>query len=99
MKETKHSESGQVFVILVLALIGLLGFTALAIDGGVVDSERRRAQNAADAGALAAALAKTQSQNLHVAALNRTASNGYDAAWGPCSPAGSDCTLGTGSKW
>jgi len=99
MKETKHTESGQVFVILVLALVGLLGFTALAIDGGMVYSERRRAQNASDAGALAAALAKTQSQNLHVAALNRTASNGYDAAWGPCSPAGSDCTLGTGSKW
>jgi len=99
MKKARRSESGQVFLILVLALFGLIGFTALAIDGGMVYSERRRAQNAADAGALAAALAKTQSDNLHTAALNRTTSNGYDTSWGPCDPAGYDCTLGTGTNW
>jgi hypothetical protein len=99
MRQTRRSESGQVFLILVLVLFGLIGFTALAIDGGMIYSERRRAQNAADAGALAAALAKTQSSNLHVAALNRITSNGYDTSWGPCSPAGFDCTLGTGSNW
>ncbi|MFQ5922945.1 MAG: pilus assembly protein TadG-related protein [Anaerolineales bacterium] len=99
MKKARRSESGQVFVILILVLVGLIGFTALAIDGGMVYSERRRAQNAADAGALAAALAKTQSENLHVAALNRTTSNGYDTSWGPCNPTGIDCTLGTGSNW
>ncbi len=99
MKKTRRSESGQVFVILVLVLFGLIGFTALAIDGGMIYSERRRAQNAADAGALAAALAKTQSENLHVAALNRVTSNGYDTSWGPCNPAGLDCTLGTGTNW
>ena len=99
MKKARRSESGQVFVILILVLFGLIGFTALAIDGGMIYSERRRAQNAADTGALAAALAKTQSQNLHTAALNRTTSNGFDTTWGPCSPAGSDCTLGTGSNW
>jgi len=99
MNKARRSESGQVFVILILVLLGLIGFTALAIDGGMVYSERRRAQNAADAGVLAAALAKTQSENLHVAALNRTTSNGYDTSWGPCDPAGFDCTLGTGSNW
>jgi hypothetical protein len=99
MKKARRSESGQVFVILVLILVGLIGFTALAIDAGLVYSERRRAQNAVDAGALAAALAKTQSENVHVAALNRTTSNGYDTSWGPCNPAGADCTLGTGSNW
>lgn len=99
MKEARRSESGQVFLILVLVLFGLIGFTALAIDGGMIYSERRRAQNAADAGALAAALAKTQSSNLHVAALDRITSNGYDTSWGPCNPAGFDCTLGTGSNW
>ena len=99
MKKAKRSESGQVFVILALVVVGLIGFTALAIDGGMVYAERRRAQNAVDAGALAAALAKTQSNNVHVAALNRTNSNGYDTSWGPCDPAGVDCTLGTGSNW
>jgi len=99
MKSKLHSESGQVFVILILVLGGLIGFTALAIDGGMVYSERRRAQNAADSGALAAALAKTQSQNLHSAALNRATSNGYETSWGPCNPAGVDCTLGTGPQW
>jgi len=99
MKSKLRSESGQVFVILVLVLGGLIGFTALAIDGGMVFSERRRAQNAADSGALAAALAKAQSQNLHSAALNRTTSNGYETSWGPCNPAGVDCTLGTGPQW
>jgi len=99
MKRQLRSESGQVFVILVLVLGGLIGFTALAIDGGMVYSERRRAQNAADSGALAAALAKIQSQNLHSAALNRTTSNGYETSWGPCNPAGVDCTLGTGLRW
>ena len=99
MKKARRSESGQVFVILVLVLLGLIGFTALAVDGGMVYSERRRAQNAADAGALAAALAKTQSGDLHTAALNRTNSNGYITSWGPCNPAGFDCTLGTGSNW
>jgi hypothetical protein len=95
----KGSESGQAFVLLILVLGGVIGFTALAIDGGMVYSERRRAQNAADAGALAAALAKTQSSNLHVAALTRVDTNGYSTAWGPCSPAGFDCTLGTGPTW
>ena len=99
MKKAGRSESGQVFVILALVIVGLIGFTALAIDGGMVYAERRRAQNAVDSGALAAALAMTQSDNVHVAALNRTTSNGYDTSWGPCDPAGVDCTLGTGSNW
>lgn len=97
--KARRSESGQVFVILVLVMVVLVGFTALAIDGGMLYSERRRAQNAADAGALAAALAMIKSQNLHVAALERADSNGYATTWGPCDPPGTDCTLGTGSKW
>jgi hypothetical protein len=50
-----HSERGQVMVVLVLAIVILLGFSALAIDGGMVYSDRRIAQNAADAAALAGA--------------------------------------------
>ena len=45
-------EEGQVLVLLVLGMIGLLAFTALAIDGGMILVERRSAQNAADASSL-----------------------------------------------
>ena len=48
-------ESGQVLVVLAVALVALLGFTALAIDVGMVYSDRRYDQNVADAAALAGA--------------------------------------------
>jgi len=57
---TRRSESGQAFILLVLAFVGLLGFAALALDGGMVYSDRRIAQNAADAAALAGAAAAGQ---------------------------------------
>ncbi len=50
-----RSEKGQALILIVGALIGLLAFTALAIDGGMVLYDRRSAQNAADAAALAGA--------------------------------------------
>ena len=53
MESKRSSEKGQVLVLLVLAIVVLLGFTALAIDGGLVYSDRRHAQNAADASSLA----------------------------------------------
>lgn len=51
----KDLERGQAIILLVLSMVGLLAFTALAIDGGLVYSDRRIAQNAADATALAGA--------------------------------------------
>lgn len=45
-------EEGQVLVLLVLGIIGLLAFAALAIDGGMVLVERRAVQNSADASSL-----------------------------------------------
>lgn len=54
MKEKRNSsERGQVLVLLVFGFIVLLGFSALAIDGGMVYADRRHAQNAADAASLA----------------------------------------------
>ncbi|HNB50652.1 MAG TPA: Tad domain-containing protein [Anaerolineales bacterium] len=54
MKENKpNSENGQVLVILVLIIVGLLAFAALAVDGGMIFADRRGAQNAADAAVLA----------------------------------------------
>lgn len=49
----KNTESGQAIILLVFAVIGLIGFTALAIDGGMVYSDRRHAQSASDASSLA----------------------------------------------
>jgi len=51
----KRKEAGQTLVIIAVAMVGLVAMLALAIDGGNMYLERRRAQNAADAAALAAA--------------------------------------------
>lgn len=49
----RKSESGQAIVLLVFAVVGLIGFTALAIDGGMLFADRRHAQSASDAASLA----------------------------------------------
>lgn len=55
MNQYYQSERGQVLVFLALVLVVLLGFAALAIDGGMLYSDRRHAQNAADSSSLAGA--------------------------------------------
>ena len=54
---THPRERGQALIIIALAAVGLFAFTALAIDGSMVFSRKRQAQNAADAAAMAGALA------------------------------------------
>jgi len=78
----KKSEKGQALVLIALAAVGLFGFTALSIDGGMVFSDRRHAQNAADTAVLAAALARVRAPSNPDAAaissgLSRASSNGY----------------------
>ena len=80
----KKSEKGQALVLIALAAVGLFGFTALSIDGGMVFSDRRHAQNAADTAVLAAALARVRAVSApDVAAVQagaaRALSNGYGA--------------------
>ncbi|MRS04958.1 hypothetical protein EG832_17345, partial [bacterium] len=67
MKKIKFPtfEKGQVLPIVVIGLIVVISMTALILDGGSVMVNRRRAQNAADAGALAGA---------HDLCLNKAAS-------------------------
>jgi hypothetical protein len=77
MKRSKH-EKGQALIIIVLAIFGLVGLTGLTIDGGNVYSDRRHAQNAADAAAYAAALTKVRDGNWQAAGLARAADNDYD---------------------
>lgn len=50
-----HSERGQSLVIVTLLSIALIGMLAIVLDGGYAYLQRRVAQNAADAGALAGA--------------------------------------------
>src|ERR1035437_3974378 len=61
MKNANRKEKGQALVLIALAIMGLFGMVALAIDGGMAFSDRRQAQNAADAGALYAARVYAQS--------------------------------------
>jgi hypothetical protein len=63
----RHTEKGQALPLLVLGIVALLGFTALAVDGSMLYSDRRYAQNAADAASLAgAAEAALVLENMHV---------------------------------
>ena len=64
-KQTQLKEHGQALVVIAIAAVALFGFAALAIDGSMVFSDRRHAQNAADTAALDAALAKTRGGAWH----------------------------------
>lgn len=70
-------EKGQVVVIAALAMVVLLGFTALAVDGGSLYLAKRQASNAADAAALAGALVLPQSTAVNVA-TNYVQKNGAE---------------------
>lgn len=74
----KASERGQVLVLIVLGLVGFIGMTALAVDGGNVFLDQRKAQNAADSAALASALARIRGENFVLKAYESAAVNGYD---------------------
>ena len=76
--QVRKSESGQALIMILFAVVGMVGLTALAVDSGNAFAERRHAQNAADTSALAAALAKSQGENWYTAGLGRAQSNSYD---------------------
>ena len=80
MRQKYSTERGQVLVIVVVAMFGLIGMTGLAIDGSRAYSDRRHAQNAADTAALAAALAyvRTPDEDWTAVGFSRAASNGYN---------------------
>lgn len=74
----RKTESGQALIMILFAVMGMVGLTALAVDSGNAFAERRHAQNAADTSALAAALAKSQGGDWYSAGLGRALSNTYD---------------------
>ena len=55
MRHNQRPRRGTVAVLAALCLIGVLGFAALSLDGALLHQDRRAAQAAADAAALAAA--------------------------------------------
>ena len=52
MRRWVQSQRGQALILVAFALIGVLAFVGLAIDGGTLFLHRRRMQNASDAGAM-----------------------------------------------
>ncbi len=81
MIKRPRSEQGQAIVMIVFVIVGLFALVALAMDGGQAFSDRRQAQNAADAAALAAALSyqlgNGSTAHVEARALEIAASNGY----------------------
>ena len=83
IKAAPKHEAGQVLPILALALVALLGFAALALDGGNLYTEQRRAQAAADNAVMAAAFVQMNVITSTVsdwsgAAYANAARNGYN---------------------
>lgn len=74
----KKGERGQAIIIVVFSIIGLIGMTSLAIDGGNALVDRRRTETAASAAALTAALTRIEGGDWRSAALATAYANGYD---------------------
>jgi hypothetical protein len=84
MKRRNRTQRGQALILVALAIVGLVGFTALAIDGSIVFSNHRHSQNASDTAAYAAALSyvRDTAGAWKQAAIDRAADNGYSNADG-----------------
>jgi Flp pilus assembly protein TadG len=81
MERDQPTERGQIMVLLVLVFVALLGFAGLSIDVGMLYSDRRSAQNAADAAATEGALGLAQdlpAATIKENALAKAAQNGFD---------------------
>ena len=82
MNSKLFKERGQALVLIALGAIALFGIAGLAIDGSIKFSDRRHAQNAADAAALAGALAKGAGDDAtawKAKAKQSAYENGYDS--------------------
>ncbi|KXK15757.1 MAG: hypothetical protein UZ14_CFX002000344 [Chloroflexi bacterium OLB14] len=74
----RPSEKGQALIIIIFVIVGLIGVSALAIDGTNAYTDSRRAETAASAAALSGALARIEGGNWRAAALATAAANGYN---------------------
>ncbi len=76
--KNKRDERGQALLLIVFVIIGLVAMTGLAVDGGRVFLDRRRAQTAADAAALGASLARIHAADWVNSALAIADQNGFN---------------------
>ncbi len=74
----KKSERGQALIMIVFSIVGLLGISALAIDGGNAYIDRRKAETAASAAALTASITRIEGGDWRSAALATAKANGYN---------------------
>jgi hypothetical protein len=77
VKTLHNGLCGQVLLLVTIAIVVLLGFSALSVDIGLLYSTRRRMQTAADAAAIAGASALRDSQDYTKAAADVTSFNGF----------------------
>jgi hypothetical protein len=77
MNTLRQRESGQVLVLFALAVVAIVALLAVVVDGGFLYVQRRTAQTAADAGALAGARALREVSTL--AAIGQAATNAAQA--------------------
>ena len=80
LRKFKSNEHGAVVVLVALSLTALFGFTALAVDFGMMASNKQSMQNACDAAALAGAvdLMNGRSGTVTATGYDYAAINGYD---------------------
>jgi len=92
VKEILGKEKGSVMILVVLALVVLIGFTGLVIDGGSAYLTKSRLQNAADAAALAGAQKLPTSETAAEMAVLYAGKNGMTPSWSDRSVSGNAYT-------
>jgi Flp pilus assembly protein TadG len=91
-KQGLRDESGQALVLMVFSMTVLLGFLALAVDVGLLFNAKRKVQTAADAAAIAGALAYSYQGASYAtgAAYEAANSNGVETSAVTVTPSPSD---------
>jgi Flp pilus assembly protein TadG len=73
----KRQERGQALILIVFGIVAIISLVGLALDGAHAFADRRQAQNAVDAAAMAAAIARVSQQNFRDAAIYQIKNNGF----------------------
>ncbi len=77
MNRLRRLEHGQVLALVAISMVILLGFLALAVDVGLLWNERREMQTAADAAAVAAAVALREGDDVTSAGKSAATHNSF----------------------